>query len=128
MVGTFALSAGYYDAYYRKAQQIRRLIKDDFASAFQTVDAILRPTTPGPAFNIGEKTEDPLAMYMQDVYTISANLAGVPAMSLPAGFVDDMPIGVQLIGNYFSEAAILNIAHKYQQETDWHKKFPGASK
>ncbi len=128
MVGTFALSAGYYDAYYRKAQQIRRLIKDDFASAFQTVDAILGPTTPGPAFNIGEKSGDPLAMYMQDVYTISANLAGVPAMSLPAGFVDDMPIGVQLIGNYFSEATILNIAHKYQQETDWHKKFPGASK
>jgi len=125
MVGTFALSAGYYDAYYRKAQQIRRLIKDDFTKAFKDVDVILGPTTPGPAFRLGEKSKDPAAMYMQDIYTISANLAGVPALSMPAGFIDSMPVGVQLIGNYFSESRLLNMAHQYQQVTDWHQKRPG---
>ncbi len=132
MVGAFALSAGYYDAYYRKAQQIRRLIKQDFEQVFSEVDMILGPTTPGPAFRIGEKVDDPKAMYLQDIYTISANLAGLPALSMPAGFKAAeegslMPIGAQLIGNYFSEAKILNAAHQYQQVTDWHKRRPEAA-
>ncbi len=125
MVGTFALSAGYYDAYYRKAQQIRRLIKNDFTNAFEEVDVILGPTTPGSAFNIGEKSDDPVAMYMQDIYTISTNLAGVPAISVPAGFIDGMPVGMQFTGDYFSEARLLNLAHQYQQATDWHLRLPG---
>lgn len=124
MVGAFALSAGYYDAYYRKAQQIRRLIKQDFEQVLGEVDMILGPTTPGPAFRLGEKTDDAKSMYLQDIYTISANLAGLPALSIPAGFSAAMPIGAQLIGNYFSEAKILNAAYQYQQVTDWHKKSP----
>jgi aspartyl-tRNA(Asn)/glutamyl-tRNA(Gln) amidotransferase subunit A len=124
MVGAFALSAGYYDAYYKKAQQIRRLIKNDFLEAFKSVDAILGPTTPGPAFRIGENADEPQAMYLQDIYTISANLAGLPAISLPAGFIEDLPAGMQLIGNYFEEATLLNLGHQFQAQTDWHKQAP----
>jgi aspartyl-tRNA(Asn)/glutamyl-tRNA(Gln) amidotransferase subunit A len=124
MVGTYALSAGYYDAYYLKAQQIRRLISDDFKAAFEKVDIILGPTTPTPAFKIGEKANDPVTMYLSDIYTIAVNLAGIPAMSLPAGFVNNLPVGMQLIGNYFDEAKLLNVAHQYQQVTDWHRQMP----
>ena len=127
MVGAFALSAGYYEAYYKKAQQIRRLIKNDFLEAFKSVDAILGPTTPGPAFRIGENRDDPQAMYLQDIYTISANLAGLPAISLPAGFIEDLPAGIQLIGNYFDEATLLNLGHQFQSQTDWHKQAPESS-
>ena len=122
LVGTYALSAGYYDAYYRKAQRIRRLIKNDFSSAFKDVDVIMGPTTPSPAFRLGEKTSDPVTMYLEDIYTIAVNLAGLPGLSIPAGLVDGKPVGLQLIGNHFSEAKLLNIAHRYQQETDWHRQ------
>jgi len=125
MVGAFALSAGYYDAYYRKAQQIRRLIKNDYIAAFDDVDLILGPTTPGTAFRLGEVSQDKTAMYLQDIYTISANLAGLPAISVPAGFVDGMPIGIQLTGGYFEEAQLLNVAHQFQQVTSWHQRRPG---
>ncbi|WP_353570055.1 Asp-tRNA(Asn)/Glu-tRNA(Gln) amidotransferase subunit GatA [Candidatus Albibeggiatoa sp. nov. BB20] len=124
MVGAYALSAGYYDAYYLKAQQIRHLISDDFKAAFKKVDVILGPTTPTPAFKIGEKANDPVTMYLSDIYTIAVNLAGLPAMSLPAGFANKLPIGMQLIGNYFDEAKLLNVAHQYQQCTDWHRQAP----
>ena len=124
MIGTYALSAGYYDAYYLKAQQCRRLISDDFKQAFNEVDVIMSPTAPTTAFKTGEKSDDPVAMYLADIYTISTNLAGLPGMSIPAGFVNGLPVGLQLIGNYFDEARLLNIAHKYQQETDWHKQTP----
>lgn len=126
MIGTYALSAGYYDAYYLKAQQCRRLIRDDFLKAFEEVDVIMGPSAPTPAFRFGEKTDDPVAMYMEDIYTINVNLAGLPGMSIPAGFVNDMPVGLQIIGNYFDEARLLNIAHRYQQETDWHQQQPKA--
>ena len=125
MVGTFALSAGYYDAYYRKAQQIRRLIKNDFISAWKEVDIILTPTTPDIAFELGEKNDDPTAMYLEDTFTIPVNLAGLPAISVPGGFVDKLPVGVQLIGDYFSEARLLNVAHQLQVATDWHRHHPG---
>jgi aspartyl-tRNA(Asn)/glutamyl-tRNA(Gln) amidotransferase subunit A len=125
LVGTYVLSAGYYDAYYLKAQKIRRLIADDFTKAFTECDLILAPSSPSTAFKIGDKTEDPVAMYMQDMYTISTNLAGLPAISAPAGFINKMPIGFQLIGNYFEEAKILNFTHQYQSITDWHKCSPG---
>jgi aspartyl-tRNA(Asn)/glutamyl-tRNA(Gln) amidotransferase subunit A len=124
MIGTYALSAGYYDAYYLKAQQIRRLIRDDFANAFNNVDVIISPTTPAPAFKFGEKLNDPISMYLADIYTIAINLAGLPAISVPAGFVNGLPVGMQLIGNLFNEAKILNIAHQYQTVTDWHRKTP----
>lgn len=124
MIGTYVLSAGYFDAYYLKAQKIRRLIRDDFVTAFQTVDVILSPTTPTPAFKLGEKTSDPLSMYLSDIYTIAVNLAGLPGMSIPAGFVKQLPIGMQLIGNLFGEVKILNVAHQYQQVTDWHTRMP----
>ena len=124
LIGTYALSAGYYDAYYLKAQQLRRMIKDDFQSAFQSVDLILGPTTPEVAFEIGAKTDDPVSMYLQDIYTISLNLAGLPGMSLPVGFVDGLPVGMQLIGNYFDEASLLTTAHSYQQVSDWHLQTP----
>jgi len=125
LVGTYALSAGYYDAYYLKAQQLRRLIKDDFDKAFAEVDVIMGPTSPSAAFNLGEKADDPVSMYLADIYTISTNLAGLPGMSVPCGFVDDnLPVGLHLIGNYFDEARLLNIAHQYQQVTDWHKQAP----
>jgi aspartyl-tRNA(Asn)/glutamyl-tRNA(Gln) amidotransferase subunit A len=125
MVGAYALSAGYYDAYYLKAQKIRRLIKNDFMAAFEQVDVILCPTSPTPAFRIGEKVDDPVSLYLTDIYTITANLAGVPGIALPAGFADGgLPIGMQLLGPYFSEARLLNIAHRYQQVTDWHTRAP----
>ncbi len=124
MVGTYALSAGYFDAYYLKAQKIRGLIREDFAKAFKKVDMILSPTTPEPAFKIGEKTGDPLSMYLSDIYTIAAPLAGLPGISIPVGFVNKLPIGLQLIGNFFEEARILNTAHHFQKVTDWHTKTP----
>jgi aspartyl-tRNA(Asn)/glutamyl-tRNA(Gln) amidotransferase subunit A len=124
LVGTYALSAGYYDAYYKKAQQIRRLIKQDFMDCFEQVDVIAGPTTPGPAFALGAKSDDPIAMYLEDVYTLAVNLAGLPGMSVPAGFVDDKPVGLQLIGRHFDEARLLNVAHRYQQATDWHLRQP----
>ena len=124
MIGTYALSAGYYDAYYLKAQKIRRLIRDDFVAAFKQVDVILGPTTPTTAFKIGEKVNDPITMYLSDIYTISGNLAGLPAISIPAGFVNQRPVGLQLIGNYLNEARLLNIAHQYQRCTDWHRQSP----
>lgn len=124
MIGTYALSAGFYDAYYIKAQQIRGLIREDFVNAFKQVDVIMGPTTPTPAFKLGEKTSDPLSMYLSDIYTIAVNLAGLPGMSIPAGFVRDLPIGLQLIGNFFEESRLLNIAHRYQQVTDWHTRTP----
>ncbi|MCP4874536.1 MAG: Asp-tRNA(Asn)/Glu-tRNA(Gln) amidotransferase subunit GatA [Gammaproteobacteria bacterium] len=124
LIGTYALSAGYYDAYYLKAQQLRRMIKDDFQTAFDSVDLILGPTTPEVAFEIGAKTDDPVSMYLQDIYTISLNLAGLPGISLPVGFVDGLPVGMQLIGNYFDESTLLGAAHSYQQVSDWHLQVP----
>ncbi|WP_297526831.1 Asp-tRNA(Asn)/Glu-tRNA(Gln) amidotransferase subunit GatA [Thiohalobacter sp.] len=124
MVGTYALSAGYYDAYYLKAQQVRRLIADDFRKAFEDVDLIAGPTSPSIAFRLGEKADDPVTMYLSDIYTIAVNLAGLPGMSIPAGFAADMPVGLQLIGNYFDEARLLNVAHRFQQATDWHTQAP----
>lgn len=128
MTGTYALSAGYYDAYYLKAQQCRRLISNDFQQAFNDVDVIMGPTSPTTAFNLGEKSDDPVAMYLADIYTISTNLAGLPGMSIPAGFVNGLPVGLQIIGNYFDEARLLNVAHRYQQETDWHQQIPNTFK
>lgn len=122
LVGTYALSAGFYDAYYKKAQQIRRLIKNDFVDAFKEVDIIMGPTTPNPAFKRGEKSNDPVAMYLEDIYTISVNLAGLPGMSVPAGLAGGKPCGLQMIGNYFDESRLLNAGHQFQQVTDWHKK------
>ncbi len=124
MIGTYALSAGYYDAYYLKAQQLRRLISDDFTNAFKQVDVIMGPASPTVAFNLGEKSDDPVAMYLADIYTIAVNLAGLPGMSVPAGFVGKRPVGLQIIGNYFDEARLLNVAHQYQLATDWHTKAP----
>ncbi len=124
MVGTYALSAGYYDAYYLKAQKIRRLIKNDFVAAFSEVDLILGPTTPNPAWKLGEKANDPVAAYLEDIYTITANLAGIPGLSMPAGFVDGLPVGVQLLAPYFQEGRLLNVAHQYQQVSDWHTRAP----
>ncbi len=125
MIGTYVLSHGYYDAYYLQAQKIRRLIAQDFADAFRQCDVILGPTAPTPAFNFGEKASDPVAMYLSDIYTIAVNLAGLPGMSIPCGFSDKgLPIGLQLIGDLFSEAKLLNVAHQYQLKTDWHQKMP----
>ena len=124
MTGTYVLSAGYYDAYYLKAQKVRRLITDDFRAAFAQVDLLIGPTTPTPAFDIGAKIDDPVTMYLNDIYTIGANLAGLPGMSLPCGFVDGLPMGLQLIGPHFSEGKLLNAAHRFQQETDWHRHSP----
>jgi aspartyl-tRNA(Asn)/glutamyl-tRNA(Gln) amidotransferase subunit A len=124
MIGTYALSAGYYDAYYLKAQQARRLIRNDFLAAFENVDLIMGPTTPTPAFRLGEKADDPVTMYLSDIYTIAVNLAGLPGLSIPAGFCAGLPVGLQVIGNYFEEARLLNAAHRYQQVTDWHRRLP----
>lgn len=124
MIGTYALSSGYYDAYYLKAQKARRLIRDDFVEAFKKVDVIISPTAPTTAFKIGEKADDPISMYLSDIYTIAVNLAGLPGMSIPAGFVNNLPVGMQLIGNLFGEANLLNAAHQYQLVTDWHKRTP----
>ena len=126
MIGTYALSAGYYDAYYLKAQQLRRLIKQDYEKAFEQVDIILCPVTPEVAFKQGAKTDDPVSMYLQDIYTLALNLAGLPGMSIPAGFSQGLPVGMQLIGNYFNEQRLLNVAHQYQQVTDWHLRLPEA--
>ena len=126
MVGTYALSAGYYDAYYIKAQQLRRMISDDFKQAFEQVDVIMGPSAPETAFNIGEKTDDPISMYLSDIYTIAVNLAGLPGMSVPAGFSKNMPVGLQIIANHFEESRLLNMAHQYQLKTDWHKLIPEA--
>jgi aspartyl-tRNA(Asn)/glutamyl-tRNA(Gln) amidotransferase subunit A len=124
MTGTYVLSAGYFDAYYLKAQKVRQLINADFMRAFQEVDVLMGPTTPTPAFALGAKTADPLTMYLNDIYTIGANLAGVPALSIPCGFVDGLPLGLQIAGPHFSEGLLLNVAHRYQLETDWHKRAP----
>ncbi|MGD0961930.1 MAG: Asp-tRNA(Asn)/Glu-tRNA(Gln) amidotransferase subunit GatA [Methylomonas sp.] len=124
LMGAYALSAGYYDAYYLKAQQIRRLISEDFKRVLADVDVIMGPVTPGAAFRIGEKTGDPVQMYLSDIYTIAINLAGLPAMSIPAGFSGGKPVGLQIIGDYFGEARLLNIAHRYQQATDHHQQIP----
>src|SRR5699024_6344895 len=127
LIGTYVLSAGYYDAYYLKAQKLRHLISDDFKRAFTKVDVIISPTSPTLAFRLGEKTNDPVAMYLTDIYTNSASLAGLPALSIPAGFINGLPVGLQLIGNYFSEAQLLNAAHPYQHITDWHRRIPAGS-
>ena len=124
LVGTYALSAGYFDAYYLKAQKVRRLIQQDFINAFKEVDVLMSPTTPSPAFAQGEKTSDPVTMYPEDIFTIAVNLAGVPAMSVPAGFVDGLTVGLQVIGNDFDEARLLDAAHKFPQVTDWHQREP----
>ncbi len=124
MTGTYALSAGYYDAYYLKAQKIRRLISEDFKEAFEKVDVIMGPVAPETAFKIGEKSNDPISMYLSDIYTIALNLAGLPGMSVPAGFANELPVGLQIIGNSFTEAKMLNVAHQYQQVTNWHQKTP----
>ncbi|MBU2847126.1 Asp-tRNA(Asn)/Glu-tRNA(Gln) amidotransferase subunit GatA, partial [Acidithiobacillus ferriphilus] len=125
LVGTYVLSAGYYDAYYRKAQQVRSLIREDFRRAFAEVDVIVGPTTPTPAFPLGAKNADPVAMYLADIYTIAVNLAGIPALSVPCGFTAaGLPIGMQLMGDYFADDLLLNVAHRYQQETQWHRARP----
>ena len=124
LIGTYVLSHGYYDAYYLQAQRIRRLIANDFVTAFAQCDVIMGPTSPSTAFHIGEKTADPVQMYLSDIYTIAVNLAGLPAMSIPCGFADGLPAGLQLIGDYFTETRLLNVAHRYQQATDWHLRRP----
>ena len=124
MIGTYALSAGYYDAYYLQAQKVRRLVQQDFVNAFQQCDVIAGPTSPSVAFGVGEKNTNPIAMYLSDIYTIATNLAGLPAMSLPAGFSQNLPVGLQLVGNYWQEAQLLNVAHRYQQVTSWHSQLP----
>ena len=124
MIGTYALSAGYYDAYYLKAQRLRRLISEDFQRVFSEVDVIMGPTTPSVAFKLGERSDDPVSMYLCDIYTTAVNLAGLPAISVPAGFVAGLPVGLQVIGNYFEEARLLSVAHQYQQVTDWHRHMP----
>jgi len=124
MLGSYALSAGFYDAYYKKAQQVRRLIKNDFVAAFNDVDVIMSPVAPSPAFKFGEKSKDPVSMYLEDIYTLATNLAGLPGMSVPAGMINDLPVGLQLIGNYFDESRLLNCAHQFQNATDWHTKTP----
>ena len=124
LVGTYVLSHGYYDAYYLKAQRIRRLIANDFVEAFKSCDLLLGPISPTTPFGLGEKLADPIEMYLSDIYTIGVNLAGLPGMSIPCGFANGLPVGLQLIGNYFSEARLLNAAHRYQQVTDWHTRHP----
>lgn len=128
LIGSYVLSAGFYDAYYKKAQQVRRLIKNDFDSAFKNVDIIMSPTTRGAAFEVGSKGDDPIQMYLEDLFTIPANLAGLPAMSIPNGIVDNKPIGLQLIGNFLDESRLLQAAHNFQISTDWHLKTPTGNK
>jgi aspartyl-tRNA(Asn)/glutamyl-tRNA(Gln) amidotransferase subunit A len=124
MLGTYALSAGYYDAYYKKAQQVRTLIARDYAQVFEQVDVLVGPTCPTVAFKLGDKVDDPLAMYLNDVYTVPANLAGIPGVSVPCGFSEGLPVGLQILGKHFDEATLLGVAHAYQGATDWHKKQP----
>ena len=127
LIGTYVLSHGYYDAYYLQAQKIRRLIANDFVAAFEECDVIMGPTSPTTAFALGAKSDDPVQMYLSDIYTISTNLAGLPGMSIPCGFGSDgLPVGLQIVGNYFAEAQMLNVAHRYQQATDWHRRLPAA--
>lgn len=126
LIGTYVLSHGYYDAYYLQAQRIRRLIANDFVEAFKSCDVIMGPTSPSTAFKLGEKAADPVQMYLSDIYTIAVNLAGLPGMSIPCGFAGGLPVGLQLIGNYFAESQLLNVAHRYQQATDWHARRPEA--
>lgn len=124
MIGTYALSAGYYDAYYLKAQQVRRLIADDYARAFDEVDVIVGPTAPSVAFRLGEKVDDPVTMYLSDIYTIAVNLAGLPGISVPAGLVDGLPVGLQIVAPAFAEPRLLNVAHRFQMATEWHRQAP----
>jgi aspartyl-tRNA(Asn)/glutamyl-tRNA(Gln) amidotransferase subunit A len=124
MTGTYVLSAGYYDAFYLKAQRVRQLISADFERAFHEVDVVIGPTTPTPAFELGAKTSDPVTMYLNDIYTIGANLAGLPAISVPCGLVQNLPVGLQIVGPHFGEERVLNVAHRYQLETDWHRHAP----
>ena len=125
LIGTYVLSHGYYDAYYIRAQKLRRLIAQDFAAAFKQCDVIMGPTSPTTAFRIGEKSSDPVQMYLSDIYTIAVNLAGLPGMSIPCGFDGSgLPVGLQIVGNYFDEARMLNVAHQYQLVTDWHQRAP----
>ena len=124
LTGTYVLSAGYFDAYYLQAQKVRQLISSDFARAFADVDVIAGPTTPSPAFGIGQKTDDPVQMYLNDIYTIGANLAGLPAMSVPCGFARGLPVGLQLIAPPLQEARLLKTAHHFQRVTDWHTRLP----
>ena len=124
LIGTYVLSSGYYDAYYIKAQKARRLIANDFKAAFKDVDVIIAPTAPETAFGFGEKSADPVKMYLSDIYTCNVNLAGLPAISIPVGFSNKLPVGMQVIGNYWQEDLILNCAHKYQQVTNWHSEIP----
>jgi len=126
MIGTYVLSAGYYDAYYLKAQKLRQLISEDYRRAFDSVDVIMGPTAPGVAFPLGERFDDPIKMYLSDIYTIAVNLAGLPAISIPCGFADSLPVGLQIIAPYFEEARLLNAAHQYQRATDWHTRSPAA--
>jgi aspartyl-tRNA(Asn)/glutamyl-tRNA(Gln) amidotransferase subunit A len=123
MIGTYALSAGYYDAYYLKAQKVRHLISEDFKKAFKNVDVIMGPVSPTTAFEIGT-VKDSVSMYLADIYTLSANLAGLPGMSIPAGFSNNLPVGLQLIGNHWSEETLLNVAHQFQLQTNWHSQLP----
>lgn len=125
MTGTYVLSAGYYDAFYLQAQKVRQLISADFGKAFEQVDVIMGPTTPTPAFGLGEQLDDPVAMYLNDIYTTAVNLAGLPAISIPCGMASGLPVGLQIIGAHFAEARLLNVAHAFQQESDWHRNFPG---
>ena len=126
MIGTYVLSAGYYDAYYLKAQKVRSLINADFKRAFADVDVLMGPTSPTPAFRLGAKVDDPITMYLNDIYTIGANLAGLPALSAPCGMVGGLPVGLQVIGPHFAEARVLAAAHAYQLESDWHRRVPPA--
>ena len=124
MIGAYALSSGYYDEYYMRALKIRRIIRNNFLEAFKNIDFLFAPTCPSTAFNLGEKSSDAVAMYLSDIYTTPINLAGLPAVSIPVGFSNSMPVGMQIIGNDFCEGDILNIAHLFQQETNWHKEIP----
>jgi len=124
MIGTYVLSHGYYDAYYLQAQKVRRMIADDFQQAFRQCDLIAGPAAPSTAWKIGAHSDDPVADYLADIFTLPASLAGLPGMSVPAGFDGGMPVGLQLIGNYFGEAKLLNAGHRFQQATDWHMRTP----
>jgi len=127
MLGTYALSAGYYDAYYLKAQKVRTLIRQDYDEALKCCDVLVAPTTPTTAFRIGEKTADPLQMYLSDIFTLSLNLAGLPGISIPCGFANGLPIGLQVIGGAFAEETILRVAEAYERATDWHTRRPAVS-
>jgi len=124
MLGTYVLSAGYYDAFYLKALQVRTLLRRDYERAFETVDVVAMPTTPTPAFRLGEKTDDPLQMYLADVFTVMAPLAGLPAISVPSGFADGLPIGLQLTGRFFDESMLFRVADAYERVTEWHARAP----